>query len=206
MDIENLLLFDFIGISLRPLSFCIHLKFHYIFFHSLLAFYLSAPPILPKNQTNQLIKVLIINGHGCPEGIILSKKENGTIYGYEINELKNSFSYLKDQATIILNSCSTGKKSVQFPSFDGVAQRIANCAGNRVIYAPINETLADMSRIKVVSKGQSYSKIKPFFFDKTSQMITKKFKRKESPKIFVQMLKKWGEEEERKRSSLGSVQ
>ncbi|MBA3815925.1 MAG: hypothetical protein H0X29_05295 [Parachlamydiaceae bacterium] len=85
------------------------------------------------SQSKLPIKVLVIAGHGCSQGIQLNKNE--TILGYE-DELRAAFNKLDPKGIIVLNSCSSANGKLK--DMTCVAERIAELSNNRKIFAAHN--------------------------------------------------------------------
>lgn len=120
------------------------------------------------------IKALIIQGHGMADMMRLGSGIKGNLTGLEI--LSPTFNLIDDKAPIILHSCSTGKESwltSSYANIGGVAQRLANMADQRLVYAPTQDAYSIWSKIAV---SDSPVKLSPTFGNKEGKNITQVFK------------------------------
>jgi hypothetical protein len=113
------------------------------------------------DQKNK-IQSLWIRAHGYPEGFSLSNQTPTNIKTPDISEmncgnhmfarfspvnslLTNSISLLSKDATIVLESCSTGKP---LPNRQlNIAQKISALAGGRKVFAPTRDTASVFNKI-----------------------------------------------------------
>jgi len=116
------------------------------------------------------VQILIIAGHGNPNGIALA--ENSSINPDNLNQLSLILKEkLAPKATVILRSCNTAAKSLQ----SNIATLISRALPGKTIWAcskPLNRLIVEISDSSLTCKLQKWISKQEYFWKKLTNILT----------------------------------